>query len=532
MNLPEKSYYINITSLENLLEEKKISKKTYDKVILGKKYIERKYNMIKLNRIEKGILKEKISKANLPKEEKNKIMKEIELNDKKIIEKKREKLTIFDYESLNIIGKGSCGEIHVCRNKKTKEIVAIKKIKKEFIIKDNQIINIRDEQLFLSKMNSQWIVKLKCSFQEGNYLYLIMEFLIGGDLMNLLIRNKYLKEEEAKFYISEILMAVEEIHNLNCIHRDIKPDNILIDKFGHIKICDFGLTKISDNFVKVDLIDFKLKENNNNILNNNCVGTENYVAPEILLGKNYGKEVDFWSLGIILFEMLFGYAPFNSKKSSEICYKVKNYLQYFFFPNHIQISEDAKDLIRKLLCEPQFRLGKNGIEEIKSHPFFKNINFNNLKNIKPPFIPKVKKDFDVKYFRKFKKGNSLYPDIQNYKIKDSEFIGYTFRENNNCYDFISLIEMIKKKQNEFLEKKIEQNTIVNYREKENNNNNKVNNHRENNYSNSENINCRSKKKVNGKRNEMNEQKKQKIIKIPLRFFHISKKNSKTKEQLE
>ena len=350
--------------------------------------------------------------------------------------------------------------------------------------------------------------------------------------MNLLIRNKYLKEEEAKFYISEILMAVEEIHNLNCIHRDIKPDNILIDKFGHIKICDFGLTKISDNFVKVDLIDFKLKENNNNILKNNCVGTENYVAPEILLGKNYGKEVDFWSLGIILFEMLFGYAPFNSKKSSEICYKVKNYLQYFFFPNHIQISEDAKDLIRKLLCEPQFRLGKNGIEEIKSHPFFKNINFNNLKNIKPPFIPKVKKDFDVKYFRKFKKGNSLYPDIQNYKIKDSEFIGYTFRENNNCYDFISLIEMIKKKQNEFLKKKIEQNTIVNYSEKENNNNNKVNNHRENNYSNSENFNCRSKKKVNGKRIEMNEQKKQKIIKNPLLFFHISNKNSKTKEQLE
>jgi serine/threonine kinase 38 len=166
MNLPEKSYYINITSLENLLEEKKISKQTYDKVILGKKYIERKYNIIKIKKIEKEIIAEKINNANLPLEDKIEIKKEIELKEKKSREKKREKLTIFDYESISIIGRGSFGEIHLCRNKKTKEIVAIKKIKKELVIQKNQIKTTRDEQYFLSKIKSPWIIKLKCSFHS------------------------------------------------------------------------------------------------------------------------------------------------------------------------------------------------------------------------------------------------------------------------------------------------------------------------------------------------------------------------------
>ena len=136
--------------------------------------------------------------------------------------------------------------MHVCRNKITDEIVAIKKIKKEVLYNKNQIIHIKNEQLFMSKVKSPWIVELKASFQDFDYLYLVMEFLQGGDLMNMLIKKEILTEKEAQFYIAEIVLAIESIHKLGCIHRDIKPDNVLIDKNGHIKLTDFGLAKISD----------------------------------------------------------------------------------------------------------------------------------------------------------------------------------------------------------------------------------------------------------------------------------------------
>ena len=438
--------------LENLLKEKKISQLTYDKVINGKKYIERKYNMIKLQKIEKEIIKEKISKIELPQEEKNKLISEIELKQRKKLEKKREKLTIFNYQSLNIIGRGAFGEIHVCKNKKTKEIVAIKKIKKELVIKKNQIKNTRDEQDFLSKINSPWIVKLKASFQEGDYLYLIMEYLIGGDLMNLLIEKEIFNEDEAKFYISEMIMAIESLHNLNCIHRDIKPENILIDKNGHIKLSDFGLAKIADHIFKEDLIGYNSNKKQH-YRTYSCVGTANYVAPEILRENQYGKEVDWWSLGVILYEMLYGFPPFYSDKSYETCEKVKNYLHYLIFPQNIKISDEAKDLITKLLSEPNLRLGKNGSEEIKSHPFFKDINWNNLKEMKPPFVPKVKNDYDIKYFNKYSSKEPLHPHQRNSKKKDSEFVGYTFNgEDTEPCDLVSVIELIRNKQEEYKEK--------------------------------------------------------------------------------
>ena len=539
MNNLENISNSNITEipLEILLKEKKISKLTYDKVLLGQKYIERKYNIIKIKKIEKEIINEKITNLNIPTEEKINLNKEIELKQKKSLEKKREKLTIFDYESLSIIGRGSFGEIHLCRNKKTKEIVAIKKIKKDLVKEKNQIKNTRDEQYFLSKIKSPWIIKLKSSFQEGAYLYLIMEFLIGGDLMNLLIEKNTLKENEAKFYACEILLAIESLHKLNCIHRDIKPENILIDKNGHIKLCDFGLSKISDNIFKEDLIDYNSNKKKHN-KTYSCVGTANYVAPEILLEKEYGKEVDLWSLGIILFEMLFGYAPFNSSKSYEVCYKVKNYIEYFSFPSNIKISNNAKDLINKLLCESDKRLGKNGIKEIKDHPFFNDINWNNVKEIKPPFIPKVKNDYDTKYFNNFKYIESFYPDKKNIKKKDSEFIGYTFKEdeNDDSSDFISVIQIIKDKENEFNKKK-EIEKICNVSKTENDQNFDIedNNNISNNNNNimKSNTNTFKNKKVSQNNNNNDKSKNGKkrfsFINDFWSYFHTDNQKNKSKE---
>ena len=448
-----------IIPLESLLKQNKISQLTYDKVIVAKKYIERKYNLIKIRKIENEVIKEKINNLNIPKDKKEEIMNEIQQKEKNRLQKIREKLTIHDYESLNIIGRGAFGEVHVCRNKKTNEIVAIKKIKKSVLFQKNQIKHTRDEQDFLSKIKSNWIVELKCSFQEGDYLYLIMEYLPGGDLMNLLIIKDILKEEEAKFYLCEMVLAIEAIHNLDCIHRDIKPDNILIDKYGHIKLSDFGLAKIADNIFKEDIYNYK---GNKHSRNYSCVGTAYYVAPEVLNKNGYGKEIDWWSLGVIFYEMLIGYAPFCSKHTNEVCYKVLHYQNYLQFPNKIKISNLAKDLIYKLITDSDLRLGKNGSEEIKSHPFFKGINWQKIREMRPPFIPNLKNDYDVKYFEKFEEIEPFYPVNQIRKRKDAEFIGYTYKgEEQDPTDLISIIEMIQKKQVEYLESHDQEKQISN-----------------------------------------------------------------------
>ena len=286
-----------------------------------------------------------------------------------------------------------------------------------------------------------------------------MEYLPGGDLMNLLIIKDILKEEEAKFYLCEMVLAIEAIHNLDCIHRDIKPDNILIDKYGHIKLSDFGLAKIADNIFKEDIYNYK---GNKHSRNYSCVGTAYYVAPEVLNKNGYGKEIDWWSLGVIFYEMLIGYAPFCSKHTNEVCYKVLHYQNYLQFPNKIKISNLAKDLIYKLITDSDLRLGKNGSEEIKSHPFFKGVNWQKIREMRPPFIPNLKNDYDVKYFEKFEEIEPFYPVNQIRKRKDAEFIGYTYKgEEQDPTDLISIIEMIQKKQVEYLESHDQEKQISN-----------------------------------------------------------------------
>ena len=222
--------------LKELFEKNKISQKTYTKVSIAKDYIERKYNLKTLKNLEWNGILEKIDNLKISDSEKEKVKKNIFEKEITKYRRNREKLSVKDYESLSIIGRGAFGEVHVCREKKTGNIVAIKKIKKEVISLKNQIIHTRNEQFLMSKIKSPWIVDLKASFQEGDYLYLVMEYVPGGDFMNLLIKKDVLNEQDAKFYMAEIVSAVESLHKFDCIHRDIKPDNILIDKKGHIKL--------------------------------------------------------------------------------------------------------------------------------------------------------------------------------------------------------------------------------------------------------------------------------------------------------
>ena len=232
--------------LETLLKKKKINQRTYDKVKIAKQYIEQKYNLKTIKNTEYNTIIEKINSLEVSDEEKMKILSELRHLESEDLRKSRQKQTIRDYESKAIIGRGAFGEIHLCKEIKTGKVVAVKKIKKDLLIEKNQIMHIRNEQLFMAKVKSPWIVDLYASFQEDDYLYLIMEYLPGGDFMNLLIEKDKLTEEESKFYIAELILAVETIHSFDCIHRDLKPDNILIDKNGHIKLSDFGLAKVSD----------------------------------------------------------------------------------------------------------------------------------------------------------------------------------------------------------------------------------------------------------------------------------------------
>ena len=446
---------IHKLTLEELLKAKKISQRTYDKAKIAKEIIERKYNLKGMQLAKWKYIAEKINSLDFCEEEKVKLKQEIFTQESSKYRFFREKQTIRDYESLAIIGRGAFGEVHVCRHKLTGEIVAVKKIKKKVLFLKNQVIHVRNEQIFMSRVKSPWIVELKASFQEDDYLYLIMEYLPGGDLMNLFIKEDILTEDEARFYIAELILAIESIHKLDCIHRDIKPDNILIDKTGHIKLTDFGLAKISEKlFEKDNNNSFVYNNSNENDVNKHeknysCVGTAYYVAPEVLSKVGYGPEIDWWSVGVIFFEMLAGYAPFCSKETSEVCHKILNWKKYLKFPSKIKISREAEDLIAKLINNPNIRLGVNGAEEIKSHPFFKDLNWENIHNLKAPFIPELKNDYDTHYFDNYEVIEPFYPPIKKKKKrKDIEYLGYTYKDDpKNNIDILNEFQIAVQKLN-------------------------------------------------------------------------------------
>ena len=491
-------------SLEILLKQKKISQKTYDRVKVAKEYIENKYNLKSVLTTKWSNILQKIQNLNINEEQKMKIINEINEIEIQKSRKIREKQTIREYESLKIIGRGAFGEVHVCREIKTGKIYAVKKIKKDILLQKNQIIHIRSEQKFMSKVKSPWIVDLKASFQEDDYLYLVMEFCQGGDFMNLLIKKDILSEDEARFYTAELILAVESIHKLDCIHRDIKPDNILIDKNGHIKLSDFGLAKISENLGQSPILYNKKNKKNRPTHQKNfsCVGTAYYVAPEVLKKTGYSEDIDWWSVGVIFFEMLVGYAPFCSEETKDVCYKVINWKKFLKIPDDIVLSREAEDLIAKMINNSNERLGKNGVEEIKAHPFFKNVNWNNIRNTKAPFIPELKNDYDTKYFESFEYEEEFYPPVKKFKRrKDIEFLGYTYKEGDELYKDVYVDEdEIDKCYRDILEKyqignNYDKQKKANGGENINNNNNSMQI-----YHPSSNLNKEKMKKINNKSN--------------------------------
>ena len=289
--------------------------------------------------------------------------------------------TLEDFKHLKVLGQGSFGKVVLVKNETNNKLYAMKILDKKYIVQKKQVNHTQTERVLLEKLKHPFIVRLNYAFQDSKRLYFLTEFLQGGELFFHLRRNSGYKEKAVRFYMSQILLALEYMHNNNYIYRDLKPENILIDKEGNIKLTDFGLSKIMPPDEKTTYT---------------MCGTAEYLAPEILFGKGYDKTCDWFSFGVVLFEMFCGYHPFKSK-GQKIDPKI--YLKKTYIPD--KVGKNARDLIEKLfVSNPKKRLGYNSADEVKSHPFFKGIDFDKVlnKEYKPPFIPKLKDDTDLRYF--------------------------------------------------------------------------------------------------------------------------------------
>ncbi|XP_054085600.1 citron Rho-interacting kinase-like [Zeugodacus cucurbitae] len=335
-----------------------------------------------------------------------------------------------DFTVKTLIGKGYFGNVHLVIERQTNDVYAMKKIKKSVVTTSQ----VKEERDIMARRSSEWITNLQYAFQDTDNLYLIMEFLPGGDLLSLMSRQGPFHEELARFYLSELTLAIHSLHEMGYVHRDIKPENILIDRFGHIKLADFGNAAALDR--------------DGHVFSLSPVGTPDYIAPELLqtistykLTKSmHDVSCDFWSMGIIGYELICEITPFHEENVHETYSKILSHCEdshlkeIITFPADIKVSENYKNLIGSLVTNPTNRLP---FEKIKLHPFFESIKWETLRSQVPPIIPTVNSDDDTSNFedviRNKRRTNtfvkkSITTNVQSNEFcgKDLPFIGYSF----------------------------------------------------------------------------------------------------------
>lgn len=354
---------------------------------------------------------------------------------------KRTKMDITMFDKISKIGTGAFGEVWLVRKIDTNMLYAMKILRKSEVLKRNQVAHVKAERDILAEADNEWVVKLYYSFQDDKFLYFVMDYIPGGDLMSLLIKFGIFPEDLARFYIAELVLAIESVHRMGFVHRDIKPDNVLIDRDGHIKLTDFGLctgfrwthdTKYyqkgdherqpsmeygvlpwdgmeyshnyNEHLMQKSLLEMKPLEKRHfrhhmRSVARSLVGTPNYIAPEVLQRSGYTHLCDWWSVGVIMYEMLVGQPPFMANSPQDTQLKVINWETTLRIPKQAKLSLEARDLILRLCTSQDRRLGVNGVDEIKNHPFFKSVEWGyGVRHMQAPYRPQISSPTDTSNF--------------------------------------------------------------------------------------------------------------------------------------
>jgi serine/threonine kinase 38 len=402
------------------LRDFKLSLHTSEKATKAKVTLENYYSNLLVQHKERkqrfAELEGSMAAEGLTETEKEERRQQLAHKETEFLRLKRARMTVDDFDQLKIIGRGAFGEVRLVQKKDTGHVFAMKILRKRVMLQKEQVAHVRAERDVLVEADHQWVVKMFYSFQDAVNLYLVMEFLPGGDLMTLLMKEDTLTEEATQFYIAETALAIQSIHKLGFIHRDIKPDNILLDAKGHVKLSDFGLctglkkshrtnfyrnlsqAKPSDFAADMNPLDSRRRaeswKRNRRALAYSTVGTPDYIAPEVFMQTGYTASCDWWSLGVIMYEMLIGYPPFCSETPQETYKKVMNWKYTLLFPPETPISREAEDCVRRFCTDTEGRLGNHfGVDEIKCHPFFNGIDWENIRE-RPAAIKVTVKSID------------------------------------------------------------------------------------------------------------------------------------------
>ncbi|KAG1684055.1 Serine/threonine-protein kinase tricorner [Nymphon striatum] len=412
-------------------EEMRFSGHTLDKATKAKVHLENYYTNLIAQHMERRTryqrLEDTMREEGLTESQKIEKRQQHAVKETEFLRLKRSRLGVEDFEPLKVIGRGAFGEVRLVQKRDTGHVYAMKILRKADMLEKEQVAHVRAERDILVEADHHWVVKMFYSFQDPINLYLVMEFLPGGDMMTLLMKKDTLSEECTQFYVAETALAIDSIHQLGFIHRDIKPDNLLLDARVSI-ICAAGIAS--------NPMDSKRRaeswKKNRRALAYSTVGTPDYIAPEVFTKTGYLSSCDWWSLGVIMYEMLIGYPPFCSENPQETYRKVMNWRETLIFPPEVPISNESRDLIQKFCCEADRRIGNNsGVREIVQHPFFKGVDWDHIRE-RPTAIPvEVRSIDDTSNFDDFPDVDLKIPSApvnegeQGYK--DWVFINYTYK---------------------------------------------------------------------------------------------------------
>ena len=401
--------------------------------------------------------------------------------ERALLRKRRLKPKHRDFEMITQVGQGGYGQVFLARKKDTREICALKILNKKLLVKLDETRHVLTERDILTNTRSEWLVKLLYAFQDTEKVFLAMEFVPGGDFRTLLNNTSYLIPPHARFYISEMFAAVNSLHELGFTHRDLKPENFLIDSKGHIKLTDFGLAAGTVSNDRIESMRIKLKNLENgddgtyqvpsrvmmerqkifkqsqghHNLANSIVGSPDYMALEVLEGKNYDYTIDYWSLGCMLFEALCGYPPFSGSKQDETYHNLKHWKTALVRPQtkdgRFVFSDRTWALIIKLIASPSNRL--RTFKQVQQMAYFADVkDWDNLRQRTPPFTPQLDNEEDAGYFDDFEDEEMMakYKDVfarqeQNEQLLErnntlgapkkrfleNNFIGFTFKHKSN-----------------------------------------------------------------------------------------------------